>query len=64
MKLIMPDKSARDLKIEEEIIENLLRELGLNPVELIVAKNGRIVAEGDLVGSEDELRIIKVVHGG
>lgn len=64
MKIIMPDKSTKDMNIKVETIEYLLRELGQNPVEVIVAKNGKIVSELDLASAEDELRIIRVVHGG
>ena len=45
-------------------VEDVLRRLGINPVEVIVAKNGKIVSEEETVDPEDELKIVMVVHGG
>ncbi|MBE0515905.1 MAG: MoaD/ThiS family protein [Methanophagales archaeon] len=52
------------MEITEMPIEDLLEELGINPVEVIIAKNGKIVPEDEMVGNDDELKIIGVKHGG
>jgi sulfur carrier protein len=49
---------------ENTTIEDVLKCLGINPVEVIVAKNGRIVSEEETSGAGDELKIVMVVHGG
>jgi sulfur carrier protein len=64
MMLILPDKSRKELHIEEGVIEDILKDLGINPVEVIVARNGKVVSELDRIADEDEMRIIRVVHGG
>jgi sulfur carrier protein len=64
MRVILPDKSCRELHIEERVIEDVLKELDINPVEVIVARNGKVVSELDRIADEDEMRIIRVVHGG
>ena len=64
MRIIMPDKSCKELHITETIIEDVLKDLKINPVEVIVARNGKVVSELDKVGNEDEMKIIKIVHGG
>jgi sulfur carrier protein len=64
MMVILPDGSRRELHISEDVIENILRDLKINPVEVVVAKNGTIVSELDRIGEEDEMRIIKITHGG
>lgn len=64
MRVILPDKSCKELHIEEGIIEDILKELKINPVEVIVARNGKVVSELDKIGDEDEMKIIRVVHGG
>jgi sulfur carrier protein len=64
MRIILPDKSCKELRIEEGIIEDILKKLNINPVEVIVARNGRVVSELDRIADEDEMRIIRVVHGG
>ena len=52
------------MTVESTSIENLLKELGINHVEVIVAKNGKIVSEEETAGFADELKIVRVVHGG
>ncbi len=60
----MPDKSSKELHIARAAILDILRDLGINPEEVIIARNGRVVSELDMVGDEDEMKIIKIVHGG
>jgi len=64
MKIALPDGSRKELIVECDSIENILRELGINPVEVIVAKNGKIVSEEETADFSDELKIVRVVHGG
>lgn len=64
MRVILPDKSCKELHIKEGVIEDILKNLGINPVEVIVARNGKVVSELDKIADEDEMRIIRVVHGG
>lgn len=64
MRIILPDKSHKELQITESIIEDILRDLKINPVEVVVARNGKVVSELDRVGNEDEMMIIRIVHGG
>jgi len=60
----LPDGSRKEMAVENTTIEDVLRRLGINPVEVIVAKNGRIVSEEETVDAGDDLKIIMVVHGG
>lgn len=64
MKIILPDGGDLVLDIENATIEEILKDLGLNLVEVIVAKNGKIVSELDRAGDGDQLKIIKIIHGG
>jgi sulfur carrier protein ThiS len=64
MKIAMPDGSTREIEIEAAPIEGILEMLGINPVEVIVAKNGRIVSEYENAVPGDELKIVRIVHGG
>ena len=41
-----------------------MKNLGINPEEVIVAKNGKIVSEEETAGDSDELRVVRFVHGG
>jgi sulfur carrier protein len=64
MLISMPDGSRRERLHGEASIEAILKDLGINPEEVIVAKNGRIVPEDETAGDSDELKIVRFVHGG
>jgi len=64
MQIALPDGNRKEIAENGSRIEDILKQLGINPVEVIVAKNGRIVSEEDTAGDGDELKIVRVVHGG
>ncbi|PKL64667.1 MAG: thiamine biosynthesis protein ThiS [Methanomicrobiales archaeon HGW-Methanomicrobiales-3] len=64
VKIILPDKSCRTRDVGPVTVESLLRELGLNPVEVLVSKNGTLVVEDAIVQDTDEVRIFRITHGG
>jgi sulfur carrier protein ThiS len=64
MLITLPDGSKREIVGDIARIEDILKQLGINPEEVIVAKNGRIVPEGETAGGSDELKIVRFVHGG
>jgi len=64
MQIAMPDGSRKEIDESCSRIEDILKKLGINPEEVIVAKNGRIVPEEETAGGHDELKIVRFVHGG
>lgn len=64
MKITLPDGSRKEMAVHNARIEDVLKELSINPVEVIVAKNGKIVTEEENADSADELKIVRIVHGG
>jgi len=64
MLIALPDGSRKEIAGNEIRIEDILKQLGINPEEVIVAKNGRIVSEEETAGGSDELKIVRFVHGG
>ena len=64
MQIALPDGNRKEIAESGSRIEDILKQLGINPVEVIVAKNGRIVSEEETAGGCDELKIVRVVHGG
>jgi sulfur carrier protein ThiS len=64
MIIILPDQGILVIERNPVSVENILLELGINPLEVIVSCNGTLVPEGTLVGAEDEIRIIRISHGG
>jgi len=64
MKVILPDREVRELDPGPATVQELLGGLGLHPQEVIVARNGTLVPEQAPLGSNDEIRIIRIAHGG
>ena len=61
MKVILPDQGVR---VMEDSPGALLHGIGINPLEVIVSRNGKLVPEQAAIGGDDEIRIIRIAHGG
>jgi sulfur carrier protein len=64
MIIALPDGSRKEIEMDCSRIEDILKTLDINPVEVIVAKNGKIVSEEETLAPADELKIVRIVHGG
>jgi sulfur carrier protein len=64
MKLIFSDQDERIIEHSPAPVEQILLEVGINPLEVIVSRNGNLISEDTVVGSEDAIRIIRIAHGG
>jgi sulfur carrier protein len=64
MKLILPDRSERVIAGENVPLDTILRNEGINPLEVIVSRNGTLVPEDAVVGGDDVIRLIRIAHGG
>jgi sulfur carrier protein len=64
MKLILPDQKTIDIERVSAPVEKVLLELGINPLEVIVVRNGKIISDDTVVQADDEIRIIRIAHGG
>jgi sulfur carrier protein len=64
MNLILPDRSVRVIDPAPATIETILQREDINPLEVMVSRNGKLVTEDTLVSGDDELRIIRISHGG
>lgn len=64
MRIIMPDGTVRNHSQNMATVENLLLGLGINPLEVMVTRGGKLLPETAPLDDEDEIRIIMVSHGG
>jgi sulfur carrier protein ThiS len=64
MKITMPDGEIRVIDQNPASVEQILSGLGINPLEVIVSRNGNLVPEHTIVGADDEIRVIRISHGG
>ena len=52
------------LNINNISVEELLENLGIDPLEVIIKKDDIIVLEDEIIENNDKIHIIKVIHGG
>ena len=64
MKLILPDQKTITIDRVPAPVEKVLVEMGINPLEVIVARNGKMISEDTVIQEDDEIRIIRIAHGG
>lgn len=64
MKLILPDQSEREMKVNGRTIEELLLNLSIDPLTTLISRGGEIIPEDTIAEEEDTIRIIQVSHGG
>jgi sulfur carrier protein len=64
MKIFLPDKSYRMVATQPRPLEEILLDAGINPLDVLVSRDGILVTEDTLVGNDDEIRVIRISHGG
>lgn len=58
------DGKSRELEITTSSVEEVLRTLEINPMEVVVKRDDTIILEEELLTNEDEITVIKVIFGG
>jgi sulfur carrier protein len=64
MRLILSNRDVRIFEHSPAPVEQILVEQGLNPLEVIVSRNGKLLSEDTVIQASDEVRIIRIAHGG
>jgi sulfur carrier protein ThiS len=64
MRLQLPDGTIRDLSGDAKTVASLLTDCNINPLEVIVTRNGKLIPEDATVSGHDEIRVFLVAHGG
>lgn len=64
MKLIISARDCRVLDHSPAPVEQILIEQGINPLDVIVSRDGTLISEDTVVEAGDEIRIIRIAHGG
>ena len=64
MKIFFPDGHEEEISARGRTIEAIILELGLNPIEVLISRDGAIIPE-DTIGIDSEtIRLIRISHGG
>lgn len=64
MRIILPDYKIRVIDQGPASVETILSILGINTFEVIVVRNGTLIPEDAVVFADDEIRVIRISHGG
>ncbi len=64
MKLILSNHDERIIEHSPAPVEQILLEAGINPLDVLVSRNGNLISEDTVVEAEDEIRVIRIAHGG
>jgi len=64
MRLQLPDGTIHDAGTDPKTAASLLAGFGINPLEVIVTRNGKLIPEDATVSGNDEVRVFLVAHGG
>jgi len=64
MSVCLPDGTVIVPESCPVAVSSLLFLLGINPLEVIVTKNGRLVPEDAVISASDDVKIFRVAHGG
>lgn len=64
MKIHLQDGTAVTYDGGGARVSEVLLSVGMNPVEVIVSREGKVIPEDTILGADDEIRIIRVSHGG
>ena len=64
MNIQLQDGTARTFDGGPATVSQVLVSLGVNPVEVIVSRDGKVIPEDTFLGPDDVIRIIRVSHGG
>jgi sulfur carrier protein ThiS len=64
MKIVLPFSTINIMQEDPVSITSILDKLNINPSDVIVSRNGKLVPEDTLIAGDDEIRIIRIAHGG
>lgn len=48
----------------QQTVREVIEAVGLNPALVLAVRNGKLVLDSEMLGGDDELRLIAVISGG
>ena len=64
MILILSEHDKRIINHSPAPVEQILLEAGINPLDVLVSRNGNLISEDTIAEAEDEILVIRIAHGG
>jgi sulfur carrier protein len=53
-----------NIDINRLSVNELLKNFGIDPLEVIVKRDGSVILDDEILGKTDSIEIIRVIHGG
>ena len=47
-----------------QTVREVIETVGLNPATVLAVRNGKLVLDSEMLGDDDELKLIAVISGG
>ena len=47
-----------------QTVREVIESVGLNPATVLAVRNGKLVFDSEMLGDDDELKLIAVISGG
>ena len=60
----MGNNQEKEIRIEKMSVNDVLKQLDIDPFVAIVMRKGQIILESEILSNEDEIKVINVIHGG
>ncbi len=48
----------------QQTVREVIEAVGLNPAMVLAVRNGKLVLDSEVLGDDDELKLIAVISGG
>ncbi|CAG0929865.1 Sulfur carrier protein TtuB [Thermoflexales bacterium] len=48
----------------QQTVREVIETVGLNPAMVLAVRNGKLVLDSEMLGHDDELKLIAVISGG
>ncbi len=64
MEIEYSEDHVEHLNINSISVEELLINLGIDPLEVIVKRDDTIILEDTILENDDSIKIIRIIHGG
>jgi sulfur carrier protein len=64
MRFIIPERGIVTIDHNAGPVDQILVELGINPLEVIISRDGKLIPDDTIIEPADEIRVIKIAHGG
>ena len=48
----------------QQMVRNVIETVGLDPATVLAVRDGRLVLDSEMLGDDDELKLVAVISGG